>query len=200
MSTLAVAAEMDSRGHRRAFRERGDNSDADPWRMTPPQKVTGSSSRKRPASEPLYDADRHGVNVRRRWRVRRARTLRPPGPYPLRERRRRLANGGCERGVAASPLGTSMQMPLFEGAEEGLMTRIGIILGSTRPNRNGEQVPSGCWTSPRGATTRSSSSSTCSTARYRISTSRRRPPWARKRTTTPSSGRRRSPRSTGSSW
>jgi signal transduction histidine kinase len=33
-----------------------------------------------------------------------------------------------------------MQMSLFEDAEEGLMTRIGIILGSTRPDRNGEQV------------------------------------------------------------
>jgi NADPH-dependent FMN reductase len=58
MSTLAVAAEMDPRGYRRAFRERGDNSDADPWRVTPPQKVTGSSSRKRPASKPLYWAEK----------------------------------------------------------------------------------------------------------------------------------------------
>jgi NADPH-dependent FMN reductase/Histidine kinase len=33
-----------------------------------------------------------------------------------------------------------MQMSLFEDAEEGLMTRIGIILGSKRPDRNGEQI------------------------------------------------------------
>ena len=70
------------------------------------------------------------------------------------------------------------------------MTRIGIILGSTRPNRNGEQVAKWVYRHRhRAAATPSSSWSTCATTRCRTSTSRCRRRWASTRTSTPSSGR-----------
>jgi NAD(P)H-dependent FMN reductase len=80
------------------------------------------------------------------------------------------------------------------------MTRIGIILGSTRPHRNGEQDAK--WLRDI-ASRRDDAEFELIDLRdypYRTSTSRCPPPWARTRTTTPSSRRRRWPHSTSSSW
>ena len=72
------------------------------------------------------------------------------------------------------------------------MTRIGIILGSTRPNRNGEQVAKWVYDIARAAATPSTSSSTCATTRCRTWTSRCHPRSASTRTSTPRRGPTRS--------
>jgi len=77
--------------------------------------------------------------------------------------------------------------------------RIGIILGSTRPNRNGEQVAR--WVLNR-ATERADAEFELVDLRdfpCRTSTSRSRPPSASTKAITQSSGRPRSPRSMASS-
>ncbi|WP_345407006.1 NADPH-dependent FMN reductase [Nonomuraea salmonea] len=81
------------------------------------------------------------------------------------------------------------------------MTRIGIILGSTRPGRNGEQVAQ--WVLEHASRRPDATFEIVDLLHYPLpptSTSPCHRPTASTRTSTPRRGRPRSARSTASSW